>query len=155
MIVKSIGVFVVLALVAASTYWFACPCDRIPGGALRGEVVEAPIEDWSFVNDAAVIPLCQIEVDSPIPRSMNVNCMSVDDLLYVSCSGYADKLWADRALTHPQGNVRAAGKVHPIRYQRVTNADDLDRIWSARLAKTGAETAPRADHWWSFNLGNL
>ena len=30
------------------------PFLMIPGGALRGEVVSEPIDDWSFVDDAFV-----------------------------------------------------------------------------------------------------
>lgn len=153
MILKVLVSIILLALlVLGATYWFACPCDRIPGGPLRGDSVEQPISDWSFVNSADEVPLCQIEVDFPITRSMNVNCMSVDKLLYVSCSGCADKQWAARALTNPLGKVRAAQKVYPIRYQRITSEADLDRIWSARLRKIGAEPVERPGHWWSFHL---
>ena len=147
-----IAVVLLVLVTLAGTYWFACPCDRIPGGPLNGEFVEQPVTDWSFVNNIETVPLCQIEVDFPITRSMNVNCMSVDNLLYVSCAGCAEKQWAARALTHPNGKVRAAGRVYPIRYRRVTNAADLDRAWSARLKKIGAAPTERPAHWWSFNL---
>jgi len=48
------------------------------------------------VNDINAVPLCQIQVDFPIPRSMNVNCMSTGDDLFVSCSQCAGKQWAAR-----------------------------------------------------------
>lgn len=146
------GITLAAAIAALVTYQFVCPCDRVPGGSLSGEVVAAPA-DWSFVNDKATVPLCQIEVAFFIPRSMNVNCMSIDEQLYVSCSQCAGKQWAARALEYPLGRVRAAGKVSDIRYTRVVDDVTLDRIWHARALKFGRDPKPRPDHWWSFQLG--
>lgn len=141
-----------LAVAALATYQLVCPCDRIPGGSLSGEVVAAPA-DWSFVNEKSSVPLCQIEVDFFITRSMNVNCMSIDQQLYVSCSQCAGKQWAARALEQPLGRVRAAGKVYDINYTRIIDEARLDRIWRARAMKFDREPKPRPNHWWSFQLG--
>ncbi|MBO6557406.1 MAG: hypothetical protein JJ957_12960 [Pseudomonadales bacterium] len=151
MTLKTAGAILLMSATAVS-YWFICPCGVIPGGPLFGERVTEPVEDWSFVNDKAAVPLCQIEVDFPIPRAMNVNCMSTGGDLFVSCSGCADKQWAARALAHPNGIVQAAGKVYPITYERVTDEAKLDRIWAARLSKIGKDLSARPDHWWSFGL---
>lgn len=153
MIIKAISALLFLAVIGATgTYWFVCPCETIPGGPLSGETANQPIEDWSFVNERDAVPLCQIEVDFPIPRSMNVNCMSPDGDLFVSCSRCADKQWAAQALEHPNGFVRAAGVVYPITYERVLDEAQLDAIWTSRLSKLGREPEPRPDHWWSFQL---
>lgn len=146
-----LGIITSGIVLAALTYWFACPCSYLPGGPLSGEDA-APPDDWSFVNDVEQVRLCQIEVDFAIARSMHVNCMESEGNLYVSCSRCEGKQWSKRALSHPDGFVRAAGKVYPIRYIRVTGEDDLDRIWAARLTKLGREQSDRPDHWWSFNL---
>ena len=145
------GLVIVVAGLAA-TYWFVCPCEQIPGGALSGETAVQHPADWSFTNDAARVPLCQIEVDFPITRSMNVNCMSVDSQLYVSCSGCADKVWAARAADFPAGRVRVAGNIYPVIYRRETSDINLDQIWSTRANKLGQQPSPRPDHWWSFHL---
>lgn len=145
------GLLLLALLGLAGTYWFVCPCETIPGGPLAGGTAAQP-SDWSFVNDIEAVPLCQIQVDFPIPRSMNVNCMSPDGDLFVSCSRCADKQWAARALEHPDGFVRAAGIVYPITYERVLDEAQLDAVWAARLGKLGREASPRPDHWWSFAL---
>lgn len=153
MIIKVVlGLLVTLLLAASTTYWFACPCETIPGGPLSGELVRQPVDDWRFVNDIEAIPLCQIQVDFPIPRSMNVNCMSVNGELFVSCSYCADKQWAARALTYPDGFVRAGTKLYPISYVRVTNEQLLEQVWYARLSKLDTELIERPDHWWTFRL---
>ena len=51
-----------LAVVAVGgflAWFFACPCDRIPGGYLFGKVIEKPVNDWSFANQ---VSLCQIQL---------------------------------------------------------------------------------------------
>ncbi len=153
MIIKTFVAVLLLGIFAAAgTYWFACPCETIPGGPLSGEQVTDTVSDWSFVNDIEAVPLCQIQVDFPIPRSMNVNCMSAGGELFVSCSYCADKQWAARVLEHPDGFVRAAGLVYPVSYERITNDSHLDAIWAVRLSKLGREWSPRPEHWWSFQL---
>ena len=148
-----LAVLSVMALgVVIGGYFFACPCETVPGGSLRGQAVENRVQDWSFVNDRGAVPLCQIEVDFPVARSMNVNCMALEGSLYVSCSRCADKKWAARALTHPDGRVQVAGKVYPISYRRILPESDLDRVWRARAGKLGRAPSPRPEHWWSFHL---
>ena len=155
MILRTLGLVILLVAIGlAATYWFVCPCETIPGGPLAGEEVTQPVRDWSFVNDIGAVPLCQIQVDFPIPRSMNVNCMSTGGELFVSCSRCADKQWAARALEHPDGFIRAVGRVYPITYQRVTDESQLDTIWAARFTKLGREPSPRPGHWWGFRLSS-
>lgn len=105
---------IILVFVAGATCWFGCPCGYIPGGPLSGDQFPSPDSDWSFVNDLEAVPLCQIEVDFLIPRSMNVNCMSSGGDLFVSCSQCAGKHWSARALAYPEGKVLAAGRVYAI-----------------------------------------
>lgn len=136
----------------SSAYFFICPCAVIPGGSLEGEVVNEPVSDWSFANNSEAVPLCQIEVDFAIARSMNVYCFSSNNALFVSCAQCEGKQWARRVASNPDGFVRAAGRVYPISYSRVTDEDQLDRLWEARRIKIDGENIPRPSHWWSFNL---
>lgn len=135
---------------AAGTFWFACPCEVVPGGPLSGERVATPVDDWSFVNDAG---LCQMQVDAGIPWSLNLNCMSSDGLVFVSCSRCADKTWSQAALRNPHGYLRVARQVYPVQLRRLTDGGELDRAWSARVQKLGLSAdLARPDHWWSFQL---
>ncbi len=146
-------VVLLLLIAAAGSYWFVCPCERIPGGPLGGEVVAGEVTDWSFVNNRSEVPLCEVQVAAIIPHSVTVNCMSASGALYVSCSGCAGKYWSSKAVENPVGQVRAAGLVYPINYRRVTATEELDLVWQARAKKVGlAETPPRPEHWWTFNL---
>ncbi len=154
-----------LLIVAAGgiTVWAAsCPCDQTPGLILRGDVEEAPVADWGFVND---IPLCQIQVSMGfIPLALNLNCMaSPEGELFLSCGGCADKFWGQQVGENERGRLRLDGRVYPVVLNRVQDAATLDRAWAARVKKLQVHgeppynpapppDAPRPDGWGSFEL---
>ena len=138
----------------AVLYVNSCPCNRIPGAWLLGTQAEAPVTDWSFANDRESAPLCQLQINTWRPHSINANCMADNGQLYVSCSNCAGKYWSQSALTHPAGQIRIAGSVYPVTYTRVTDPAELDLAWNARLNKIAREPSPRPDHWWSFKLAS-
>ncbi|MEM7219735.1 MAG: hypothetical protein AAF515_15310 [Pseudomonadota bacterium] len=142
-----LGTVALLALVIWQT---RCPCEQLPGGWLLGEVEEAPVEDWSFANDAR---RCFLQVGR-WPHSVTLNCMADGQgRLYVSCSRCAGKYWSGVALDNPAGRLRANGIVYPVTMRRVTDAGELDHAWLTRANKVmPGESPPRPDHWWSFAL---
>ena len=121
---------------------------------LRGEVSSERIDDWAFANE---VPLCQLQVSNGLlPQSINLNCMSGDAELFVSCSRCEGKRWSSIALIHPNGRIRIGERVYPVILKRLTDPGSLDRSWEFRKAKLEAfgreVTSPRPDHWWSFQL---
>ncbi len=142
----------------ALTIYFACPCERTPGGFLSGPQQDAAVSDWSFAND---VGLCQLEVRGVLRHSINLNCMSSDGALFLSCSRCEGKYWSDLALASPVARIRIGGTVYPVSVNRVTEADTLDRAWRARAGKLAAmrgtndaEVPPRPSHWWSFRISS-
>ncbi|MEM7080420.1 MAG: hypothetical protein AAF513_17515 [Pseudomonadota bacterium] len=146
--------FAVVLVLGGFLYTGVCPCGPVPGAYLFGEVQDEPVGDWSFVNDLEVVPLCQLQVSTWRPHSINLNCMADDGRLFVSCSNCADKSWSNDALRYPHGRLRAAGKVYPVLMRRLIDGRRLDTAWAARLRKIGSETKPRPEHWWSFELAS-
>lgn len=134
--------------------WVAvCPCERTPGSYLVGPEVAAPVTDWSFVNSE--VGLCQIEVRRGIlPHSINLNCMSSDGELFLSCAGCDGKIWSTAALNNPDARIRMNGVVYPVTVQRVEDEVTLDRAWQAREAKLGRPETPRQEGWWSFQVSS-
>ena len=142
-----------LAVAGGLTFWFACPCERTPGGPLSLAEAAEPVADWSFANE---VGLCQIEVQAFIPWSVNLNCMSTQRRLYVSCARCEGKLWCTAALSNDLGRIAVGDRVYPVRMRRVLDAQELDLAWQARAAKTGrGATQPRAPDWWSFELTSI
>jgi|TARA_B100000767_G_scaffold275621_1_gene313792 hypothetical protein len=149
-VLLSVSLSAVCLLAGALTFWFSCPCDRLPGGPLKGQLVSVAIPDWSFANDA---PLCQIQVAAIIPWSVNLNCMSEGGQLYLSCARCERKFWSNTALNNTNGYVGISGKVYPVSMARVLDPEILDIAWHSRAQKVGRGNGlPRADHWWSFSL---
>ncbi len=139
-----------VVVVAGLSYFFYCPCERTPGGWLLGEEVVEPVSDWSFANE---VPLCQIQVSSWLPHSVNLNCMASAGKLYLSCSRCAGKTWSTLALEVPEARIRVDDKVYPVRISRVEDSQTLDEAWIARATKLGRSLdTPRADGWWSFRV---
>ncbi len=131
-------------------YGSVCPCGPVPGVWLSGNDVLERVDDWSFAND---VPLCQLQVDAGLPRSINLNCMAADGALYVSCSNCETKGWAQHALQAPEATIRMGSRLYPVTLSRVLDADVLDVAWRARITKLQRDPAtPRPDHWWSFRL---
>lgn len=129
-----------------------CPCGPVPGAWLLGDEPQGAVTDWSFVNDRDIAPLCQVQINTWRPHSINLNCMSDGGKLYISCSNCASKNWSNNALVYPDGYLRAGSTVYPVQLRRVTDALELDVAWTARLNKIQREATPRPDHWWSFEL---
>ncbi|MEM7099671.1 MAG: hypothetical protein AAF541_15500 [Pseudomonadota bacterium] len=143
-----------LMLIGLIIFTMSCPCGPVPGLWLLGEVAQEKVTDWSIANDRKSAPLCQLQINTWRPHSINLNCMSDQGNLYVSCSNCAGKTWSNDALAYPEGILRIGETVYPVHLERLTRPQDLDIAWSARLRKIGAESAPRPEHWWSFRLNS-
>ena len=144
-----------LALLAAVglTFWYVCPCERTPGGPLQFAEVKEPIEDWGFANE---VGLCQLEVQAFVPWSVNLNCMSDQQKLYISCARCDGKFWSTIALRNDTGRIAVGERVYPVRMRRVLDPLELDLAWRARGQKTGRGlNLPRVVHWWSFELTSV
>jgi len=136
--------------------WLQCPCSRIPGTSLAGNLKAGLVEDWHFVNK---VELCQIEVSAVIPWSVNLNCMSSENgELYFSCSNCEGKTWSTAALSNPRARLRVNEDIYPIHLSRVSDSDELDIAWQARSKKLvghgktfARNPQARPNHWWSFS----
>jgi hypothetical protein len=158
------GLVALLVVVAGgvAVWTTTCPCNRTPGFMLLGDLQEAPVTDWSFVND---VPLCQIQVYvSIMPHAVNLNCMATPDgQLYLSCSACEGKFWGRNVEDDEHGRLRLNGRVYPVVFNRVTDVAELDRAWAARVKKlqvygeapynpTPPPDAKRPAAWSTFHL---
>jgi len=154
--------FVIVMVGGVGVWTTTCPCDRVPGFMLLGDVQAAPVADWNFVND---IPLCQIQITAGVvPHAVNLNCMaSPEGELFLSCSACADKYWASHVGANERGRLRLDGRVFPVVLNRVHDEAVLDRAWAARVKKLQVQgggpynpvpppDAKRPATWWSFQL---
>ena len=153
----------IIVMVGGIGVWTTtCPCNRMPGFMLLGDVQTTPVTDWRFVND---VPLCQIQVFAGVmPHAVNLNCMATPDgQLYLSCGGCEGKFWGRHVEENAHGRLRLNGRVYPVIFAKVTDQAELDRAWAARVKKlqvygeepynpTPPPDAKRPRAWGSFRL---
>jgi hypothetical protein len=144
----------IAVLALCMTYFLRCPCERIPGSMLSGDVVQVPVKDWSLANQ---VRLCQVQVNGLVPWSINLNCMAdAEGALFLSCSRCDGKYWSGVAVKDPQARLRIGRRLYPVNLTRVTDSARLDHAWRTRAAKTGMGVGqPRPEHWWSFAVTSL
>lgn len=157
-----LGALVLLLIVGVAVWTTTCPCDRTPGFMLLGDVQEAPVADWSFVND---VPLCQIQVYAGIiPHAINLNCMATPEgELFLSCSVCDTKYWPSMVGENESGRLRLNDRVYPVVVNRIQDEAILERAWAARVKKLQVHgggpfnpapppDAKRPPNWWTFQL---
>ncbi len=107
-----------LALVALS----ACggPFLVFPGGALSGEVVTEPVDDWSFVSDRFV----DLETRPSDPYSVELNYVVKDGKLYVDPA--EGRRWLEYIREDPRVRVRFGGLVYPCTAVLVGKPGELE-----------------------------
>lgn len=128
------------------------PIGPLPGGALSGQTVPEPVEDWGFVKDEL---FCQLETKVPEPRSITVTCIVSDRQLYVGCSSCSGRYWSEQLAKEPDVRYGALGKIYPVRASRVGDARELNRVWLDRAEKNGNENpGPKPDDFWFFRLSS-
>ena len=111
-----------LAAIALLVAVLGCggPVLIFPGGALSGEVVEEPVEDWSFVTDAFV----DLETRPSDPYSVELNYIVRDGKLYIDPA--EGRSWLEHIRNDPRVRVRFGDKVYPLQAVLVGQPGELD-----------------------------
>jgi hypothetical protein len=98
------------SLFVFSLVWLCAGCGGpfliIPGGELEGEIVEAPVENWSFADDLFV----DLETRPDAPYSVELNYVLRDGLLYLDPA--EGRSWLDHIRADPRVRVRFDDKIY-------------------------------------------
>lgn len=154
-ITLTLGVGLVAAI-AGFLYWSVnCPCERTPGGYLWGDVSEEEITDWSFVNE---VSLCQLQTNVAfIPYSINMNCSSLEEELFVGCMNCEDKRWGAALAERGTARFRINDVVYPVTARRLMDPAEKDHAWLSSSIKAGRPDGtprPPDNIWWTFQLSS-
>lgn len=127
-LLRTLGVVVVclmLLVVVLSVTGFG-PHDRTPGLWLKGNVVTAPVTDWSFTENIPVVQL-QTRTWYLLPHSVNINCLDYNGQLYLVSVYPAGTRhsWNENVIRDPQVRLRIGDQIYdrtrflsPIRLSR-------------------------------------
>lgn len=116
----------VLALAACG------PLGPISGGKLAGELVSAPVVDWSFTDAISTI---EIETRPEAPYSVTVWCFRSGSALYVPSRNPRSKAWVHHVLADPRIRLRIDGKLYERAAVHVADTAEIEAIVPALLEK--------------------
>lgn len=154
-ILKWLGVVVVgLVVVAGGLYAIRSnPVGPIAGRQLTGELVSAPVSDWSFTDEHDLIA---VETRPAAPHSVTTICFSHEGKLYVPARNGASKSWTHYAVSDPRVRLRIDGKVYPARATRVENPSEATELLAAARTKYDFGDAdgggPALEEVWLFQI---
>lgn len=114
------GIETALFMLVLSLSGCGGPVLMIPGGALSGEVVTTPVEDWSFVDSTFL----DLETRPDDPYSVELNYFVVDGQLYIDPA--EGREWFEHLRADPLVRVRFDGKIYPLRAVLVGQPGELD-----------------------------
>ncbi|MEM1231249.1 MAG: hypothetical protein AAGI15_11970 [Pseudomonadota bacterium] len=141
---------ILILLLLAAVGILLSPITPIPGGAMSGETVTAAVADWSFAKSAR---FAQLETQVPAPRTITVRCIVAGGQLYVGCSRCAGRRWSAQLEAQPAARYRVNGTIYPVTATKVTDPEELARVWLVRAAGTGDDhPGPKPDDIWFFRL---
>jgi len=110
-------------LLAVTVAWLvACggPMLVFPGGALRGELVTEPVDDWSFADD----PFIDLETRPANPYSVELNYIVRDGQLYIDPA--EGRNWLAYIREDPRVRVRFGDRVYPVTAVLVGGPGEVD-----------------------------
>jgi deazaflavin-dependent oxidoreductase (nitroreductase family) len=130
-----------LAFAGLALATLACgPMGPIAGGKLDGELVTAPVSDWSFSDASDTVAL---ETKPDDPYSVNVWAVADGPRLYVASGGGAGTAWAENLHADPRVRVRIDGKLYELSAVEVT--DDAEKQASLALYKKKYDYEPEPE----------
>lgn len=142
-----------IAAVAVTARFMDGPLAAFPGGALEaGELVTAPVPDWSFASDVDVIELQLLEP----ARSRTTWIVAKDGVAYVPC-GFLGvpllKRWPYEAAEDGRALVRVEGRRYPVRLVKVEEAAEFEAVGQLVADKyTGGDGVSDRSSLWIFRL---
>ena len=144
-----------LALVAAVLALAACePSDRRPGLWLSGEVVEAPVADWSFTDEVTEI-FVETRTWYGVPHSVTTVCAAHDGTIYVPSVYFEGgefpdaRAWNRNVVRDPRVRLKIGDRIYERTAVLVEDRDEWNEVlaafarklpfWSDLAAKPEAE----------------
>ena len=135
---KIVGVLLVCLVVALVVLRITGlePRDRRPGLWLKGNLVTAPVTDWSFTDN---VPTIKIQTRSwyLLPHSVTINCIAYDGRLYVASVYPAGtpRVWNDNVVRDPHVRIQIGNQLYDRTLSVVTDPAEKEAVLQARAKK--------------------
>ena len=107
-----------------------------PGLWLKGNLVTAPVTDWSFTE---TIPYIKIQTESwyGLPHSVTINCMISNGQLYLvsPVPAGAHRSWDDNVMRDPRVRLKIGNNLYDRTLTVVTDPAERAGVLQARKKK--------------------
>jgi hypothetical protein len=143
-----------LAAFVVAVVWIGCqPEDVRPGLWLRGESVEAQLDDWRFTDDIEEI-FIETRPWYGLPHSTTIWCAELDGKLYVGSYGDQKKAWEKNIARNPEARLQIAGKIYQVKLTPVSDPDLTDALHAAYAQKYDMVEVFGDDipQWWYYRV---
>jgi hypothetical protein len=145
-VLGGIFVCVVLLLIVLSITGFE-PHGLHPGLWLKGEVVTAPVTDWSFMNKVRTIKI-QTRTWYLIPHSVTIGCIPYNGQLYLD-SIYGEggnyprgRRWNNNVARDPHVRLKVGNKLYDCILARVNDPAEIAAVEEAKAKRSRGARAP-------------
>ncbi len=108
------------------------PLGPLAGGRLRGELVEQPVDDWSFADAHESFA---VETRPADPYSVTTWGVTSGGDFYVPTREPLEKAWVRYALADPRVRLRVGDRIYERRAVRVTDPEEFRQVIGLLLAK--------------------
>jgi hypothetical protein len=134
-ILGGIGLCLVVLLVIFRITGFD-PNGGRPGLWLKGNLVTAPVTDWSFTE---TIPYIKIQTESwyGLPHSVTINCMIANGQLYLVSPVPAGehRSWDDNVMRDPRVRLKIGDNLYDRTLSVVADPSERQSVLQARKKK--------------------
>ena len=105
------------------------PDEQRPGTRLSGELVEARMVDWSFIDERKQVYV-QTSTWYGVPHSVTTTSWVLEGDLYVPCGWCASKRWPKNVESDPKVMLKVDDKLYERQAVLITDPAERHRILS-------------------------
>jgi hypothetical protein len=135
-LLKIVGSIVIVLLVALGILRVTGlnPHERIPGLWLAGNVVVAPVADWSFTDQVFTLHI-QTHTAYLLPHSVTTYCATLNGHLYVGSSNPPVRHWNKEVLADPNARLGIGNNIYDVKLVHVTDPVESEALLANRRKK--------------------
>jgi hypothetical protein len=117
------------------------PGQSYPGLWLSGNLVTAPVADWSFTDSVQTVKI-QTNTWYLIPHSVTIWCIAYNGQLYLATSGAAVRSWPRNVAHDPHVRLKIGDQLYDRTLVVVTDPAEREGVLQARAKKYSQKYPP-------------
>ncbi len=142
---KILGAVIVCLVLALLVLRFTGldPHERIPGLWLKGDLVTAPVPDWSFATNVRTVKV-QTNSQFLLPHSVTTWCIVNNGQLYLATSGATVRSWSRNVARDPHVRLKIGNQLYDRTLVVVTDPAERETVLQVRAKKYSQKYPPPA-----------